>query len=486
LIVLCVLKTAYSHKIVRHMPRSCFIKLTSHKLCTETEPYRCYLIKHPLEKKGYIDYAESERALENYCQAMDVLNQYYLMFGEDEDYLKTVARVNADAGFYTRSLILNESLMKQHPKNEYLIATQASALYQSRRPEAALALLDYLKEINPTSAQLPVLDAMIRTPLQDNYSLGERFTDFSFLNLPMHIPSAFQYVHQSDTVSIARVPFIMQNYFNPSTSLLFKAQYEYYHAALNSGLETVDGRTHIQDTEYYIGLNKVLNQAMQIQGVLGDLAISNHHNFIVYNLVANLFPTERLNLSLQMVHDLFRPLDIYNGSPLLVSLGILETTGRTHISYKFDLQSSLDFDVRYGSLSDGNAYTRLVFDPSSTVYYGAKVKAALVLDLEWLHALNSRAVGGYYSPSLYQLYELGVSVDFNATDKLFFQFYLAAGTVKDNVTPHFGGATALMVQSRYALRKSLDLVAGMDYIFEQVSPSYNEVDASLGLNWRFG
>jgi tetratricopeptide (TPR) repeat protein len=502
LLLLGFFEPAYSYK---QMPlKSCFIGTTSHKPCREipnlkqaqvliakkqyvqaAHIYRCYTNSHPWEKKVYIDYIETERALENYCQAMDILKVYYQLFGEDEDYLKTMARVNSDAGYYQSALFLNQPLIDRHPKDEYLIATEASALYQSGRLNEGLAELNYLKKVNPVSTEHASLDAMIKKPLQDNYSLGARFTDLSFMGSPMHIPSAFQYVHQNDTVSIVRVPYIMQNYFNPNTSLLFKAQYEYYHADLDSGLETLDGQTHIQNMEYYLGINTFLNPSMQIQAILGDLAISNHHNFIVYTITENLFPTERLALSFQILHDLFRPLDIYNGSPLLVSQGILETTGRTHISYKLDLQSLFEFDVRYGSLSDGNAYTRFVFEPSSIIYYSNKTNIALALDLEWLHAVNTQVNVGYYAPSLYQLYEMGVSIDFNATDNLFIQFYGAAGTVKDNFTQHFGFATLLITQSRYSLRKSLDLVTGVNYVFEQVNPSYNEVDVSLGLNWKF-
>jgi hypothetical protein len=410
---------------------------------------------------------------------------YANLFEKDKKSLMIKARAYSDAGYFDSSLIINTPLRAHYPKDDYIIATQANALYKSGRPKEALAQVHYLKKNLPNSEELPTLYTNIEEPLQDNLSLGYRYTDLYAMDFPMFIPSGPQFVYQNDTVTITRIPVIAQKYFfDNNTNLLFKAQYEYYRANLGSGLETAFGQTHIHDWEYYLGLNRIIRPGMQLQAFIGELDISDNHQFMVYSATANLVLNEVFLLSLEVFHDLFRPLDIYNGSPLLISLGILETTGRTHLNYKADLKTTLDLDVRYGSLSDGNAYTRTMFGPSRIVYNNDTMTLSFNLDLEWLTFINDRSTHGYYSPLLYQLYQIGAALDFNPTDDWVTQFYGAWGAVKDNFTPNFGLSGYMVAQAKYKLRKNLKLGGGVSYTYEQLKPSYQEVDVAVGVNWN--
>ncbi|MGL5741551.1 MAG: hypothetical protein ACRCXC_02850 [Legionella sp.] len=90
------------------------------------------------------------------------------MFGKDEAYLKIKARIDAEAGYSIRALLINSPLRVKHPKDDYLIATPAIALYQSARPGSALSELNELQKIAQNSDELATLDTAIRQPLQDN------------------------------------------------------------------------------------------------------------------------------------------------------------------------------------------------------------------------------------------------------------------------------------------------------------------------------
>ncbi|WP_419421524.1 hypothetical protein ACNVED_16565 (plasmid) [Legionella sp. D16C41] len=107
------------------------------------------------------------------------------------------------------------------------------------------------------------------------------------------------------------------------------------------------------------------------------------------------------------------------------------------------------------------------------------------MDFEWLTFDKEILDHGYYSPKLYQAYRVGFLVNSQVYDNLLLEFYLAPGIVRDNFTRHFGLDINSVLQVRYSIRKNVELVTELDYVYEELTPTYYEVDASIGITWRF-
>ncbi len=446
--------------------------------------YECYLHKHPKDKQVYIDYVDAERAFENYNKAITILNNYQYLFGADYDYKRSKARVFADAGFYDSALQLNNPLIKASPNDSYLMATQASALFQSGQTREALGELHNLINKDPKSDDIAYLKILMIEPLQSTISVGTRFQDLTQATDPMYIPPSAQFIHQNDTVTIYRVPIEMQYYFNPTTSLILTALGEFLSADRGNSLATDTGGSSISDQEYFIGIDSLVRSNIELQGLLGDITISNGKNRMAGYFAGKVAPNERWKISFGALHDLYRPIDLTNGSPRSVSLAIMETGGRVHVNYKSSLQSTVDVDFRMSHLSDNNLYARLAFEPGLVIFNTDRTNLMLGLDTEWLSFNKQLFEDGYYSPRLFQLYEVVGLYNINVTPTFYVELYAGGGFTKDNLSP-LGPAADLGIETKYTLYKNVDLSSEVDYLARSLTPFYSEVRGSISLTWRF-
>lgn len=467
--------------------------------------YQCYLLKHPKEKQVYIDHVDSLRAFENYNEAISVLNNYQKLFGTDYDFQRSKARVFADAGFYDSALKLNDPLIKRSPNDSYLMATQASALYQSGKKTEGLTELNELIRKHPESDDIDYLKILIAQPLQSSLSVGSRFQDLTQATDPMYVPPSGQYIHQNDSVSIYRVPILMQHYFNPTTSLLFSALGETLTARPGSDLTTAGkepntdedidedipeqpgfnvGKSRISDQEYLIGLDSFVTPRVELQGLVGGVAISNGLKRPAVYLASKVSPNEDWKISVGALHDLYRPIDLTNGSPRSVSLAIMETGGRFHTNYKPSLESTIDLDLRVSHLSDSNSYARLDFEPGLIVFNTNRTNLMLGLNAEWLTFNKDLSEDGYYAPSLFQLYEIIGLYNINVTPTFYIELYAGGGVSKDN-SSHLGPAGDVGIETKYTIYKNIDLSGEVDYLGRTIKPFYSEFRGSVSLTLRF-
>ncbi len=446
--------------------------------------YKCYLYKNPNAKLVYIDYADVERDFENYNEAISILNTYKNLFGVDYDYKKYKARVFADAGFYDSALQLNNPLIINAPSDSYFMATQASALFQSGKRSEGQEELHTLIKKDPKSDDIEYLKILIDQPLQSSISAGTRFQDLTQATDPMYIPPSAQFIHQNDSVTIYRIPVELQYYFSPSTSLLVSAVGEFLSAASGGSLTTDTDRSSISDQEYLIGIDSFVTPKLELQGLIGDIAISNGKNRPALYLAGKLAPNEKWKVSFGALYDLYRPIDLTNGSPLAVSLAIMETGGRVHANYRSSLQSTIDLDFRISHLSDSNSYARLDFEPGFIVFNTNRTNLMLGLNAEWLSFNKELFEDGYYSPYLFQLYEIIGLYNINVTPTFYVELYAGGGVTKDNLSS-LGPAADLGVETKYTIYKNIDLASEVDYVARGISPFYSEVRAALSLTWRF-
>lgn len=435
-------------------------------------------------KNTLLEQADKARKLENYCETLGILTIYNHLYGEDTNYWRLLARTYSDAGYSKTALSINNRLIKTQPNDEYLLSTQASSLYQENQPTEALKVLNQLKQQHPKSEETDSLNNTIVAPLKDKGSIGLQYVSLNNIDVANYIPTGPEYIHQNDSVTIYRAPLLFEKQINTTNTLIVKYQYENYYASIGSGLETINGHTNIYDNELYLGIKTIFNSYIQVQALVADLVINTYNSFLTYDIDLDFSPNDQLSFSIDIYRDLFRPINIYNGSPRMVSLRIIETSERAHLAYTPDIQTSVNADIRYGTFSDSNSYYYLILTPYRTFYNSEKTKISFGLDLEWEQFAKELEKNGYYSPSLYQSYQVSSLIRYSPTNNLELELYGAIGTVKDNYTPRYGFNSLLLLGGKYKLTKKLDIVSQISYLTQQLNPFYTEIDVSFGLNWQ--
>ncbi len=423
----------------------------------------------------------------DYDNALCLLNRYSQRFGTSADYWKLRARLFVDAGFYSWGLELNSTIYDRFPKESDVIAVQTDALFQANFRCAAWQEYNRLLWLDPTSDDLDDLRDEIVIPKTALISFGNEYSSYFDPEDLMMPSNQFEYINQSDTTEIIRIPITATLYINPVTILISQFQHEILKVNYNTGLETIDGKTQISDTEFLVGLRQLFDCRLESQLILGDLRIADGYDTPIFSFVNNFLVNQRTFIVLEFLRELYRPVDLTNGSPRSVSLHILEESARSHISLRPGLQSAVEIDMRLSELSDHNCYWRISIDPDVNVYNGNKVNIDLGLDTEVYSFRNTKlgVLNGYYSPSLYQLYELVALVNFVPHKDLTVQVYGAGGIIRDENSFGFQFADEFGLQVKQTVG-NFDFNAGVIYTYWGLLPHYHEVDVSVGLCWRLG
>lgn len=451
----------------------------------EATRYYWALKQDPNNKSVLLKYADVEEALGNYDYALGLLDCYSEKFGVSSDYWKLRARLFVDAGFYSGGLGINTALRDSFPNETAVLAVQTDALFQANLRCAALQEYHRITCLDPKSDDLDDLRDEIIIPRTAYLSFGNEYNSYFDPEDLMTPSNQFQYINQSDTIEIIRIPITGTVYINPVTVIISQLQHEILKSNFNTNLETIDGKTQISDTEFLIGLRRLFDCKLESQLILGDLKISDGYDTLVFTSTNNFLINQQTFIVLEFLRELYRPIDLTNGSPRSVSLHILEKSARSHISLRPGLQSAIEIDMRASRLSDNNCYWRLSIDPDVNVYNGNIINIDLGLDTEMYSFANPRKgnLNGYYAPRLYQLYELVGLINIVPHKNLSLQVYGAGGVIRDENSHGFQLTDEFGVQVKQAVN-NFEFSAGVSYLYWGLLPHYHEVDVSIGLTWR--
>ena len=379
--------------------------------------YQQLLNEYPKNADGWLYYAETLSWVQNYIQAMQALNRYVALKGQNLLYIKTKARILGLAGRYRSSLIMNTPILQQSPHDVYALKTQSIDLIRAFQLENALFFLKQADHWAPKNDnQLRDLKNIIRTPIRSNGNLEGDYT------------------WATDTTAIFDAPISGQYFVTPTFAIIGQGLYERLTANVNSGLETIQGKGSIFDESARFGFSTQMFST-NFSALLGDLQIQNGGNYAIYEAKLQTNLTDQAQISIDSFYDLFRPYLIPQ-TPKSVSLQVREQRTSVVLDWQPFLQKNLNVLTSYSTLSDFNAYWHINVWPKARVFGSEHWLVTLGMDSD-IWTFNRRATDGYYSPLLFQGYEGTIELYHAITSDIGYSLAGGFGIQKDETLPHF-------------------------------------------------
>lgn len=422
--------------------------------------YESFLIFYPNDANVWLDYAEVLSWTENYIGAFSAIEQYKNLAGETEAYKTKQARFLALADRYDSALKINGPLLKNKPKDLYLLSTEVTALVKAYQRKRALNYLKKINELYKNDPQVIGLNAMILTPFRANISPGA------------------DYISASDTTKILSIPLAAQYYLSPTTGLIFRSLYERATAALGSGLETINGQESIFDSSAMLGVTTQIASWFNVSALAGGLDIQNenHHGIYEVNIMPNIAQASRLVFT--NLYNLYRPY-LVPQSPRSISLQIMESRNSLVMDWQPFVQKYLNVVVSHSDLSDTNAYWHYNLWPKARVYGSESWKITLGANADiWQY--KKRLNNGYYDPLNFNGYEATIETYYIQSENVGYSVWGGFGMQKDETFPHYYYEEDLGLQAFFGLYTDWELRLKSGYTLRK-NPTGNYHAWSVGL-----
>jgi tetratricopeptide (TPR) repeat protein len=427
--------------------------------------YRQFLQIYPRVAEGWIQYAEVVSWTQSYLIALEALERYRQLKGETFEYCETKARILALIGRFRTAMMINSPLLQKKPNDPYLLSTEITALGKANQINKAVYYLNKLENLQAEDRMVKGVSNIIRTPLRSNISIEASYTS------------------ATDTTRILDIPLTVQYFLSPDTSLLFWGLYERATAAWTSPLRPIAGGTAIAD-ESAMGGFTTQTHGMNLKALVGDLKIQNESNHIIYEATANTNLNETAQLTVQGLHNLFRPYLIPQ-TPLLISLQIMETRIGGYLQWQPLPQKYLNAVMSYSDLSDHNNYVHVNLWPKARVYGSQHWLVTLGVDGDFWHFAR-RASDGYYSPLDFNGYEGTIEVYYAQSENVGYSISAGFGLQKDETFPHYFYEEDLAVEMFYGIFTDWELrVRGGFTLRDNPSNNYDCWTVAARLSKRF-
>ncbi len=400
------------------------------KLDHSAKLYHQYLKSNPHARNVMIEYALVEAWADNYRKALRVLKQYRKHYGVNKKYLMAKGETLALAGRYKSALKILDPLYQKNPNNYNAVYYRAYALGSAHRTDEAVAGLKRAERLNPRDPDLKYLRYHVMTPIRSKTSGG------------------FSFAHENATTTDIAHWWLRQEYYvSHYTSVIVEALYEQMKAKSNSGFDTIDGHTTINDFSYWGGLSHRFTNWLKVTGLIGALHIQRNKSYFLYRAQADLQVSQTAQVSLLTYRDLYRPnFDMFYSptynflfrsqryqyySPRSVSLAVIEQAYRVMLHWEPYVYRYVDAYVNYSDLTDDNSYWKFVLAPNMRLFGAQHYHVEVGLWGEWYWFRRDRLNGnGYFDPNHYQSYQVTAGLYFYPNDIVTLSLYGAAGVAQ--------------------------------------------------------
>ena len=211
---------------------------------------------------------------------------------------------------------------------------------------------------------------------------------------------------------------------------------------------------------------------------MGGLKIQNKNNHGIYDVSLNTNLGEKAQITLENLHDLYRPY-LVPQSPKLISLQIMETRIGGYLQWQPFVQKYLNVAMSYSDLSDNNNYLHFNVWPKARVYGSEHWLVSLGVDGDfWRY--GRRATDGYYSPLHFDGYEGTVELYYSQSETVGYSVSGGFGMQKDETFPHYFYEEDLAAQMFWGIFTDWELQAKGGYTL-RLNPTGNYHCWSVGL-----
>lgn len=374
--------------------------------------YKKYYMKHPEDKDALLGYVQTEGWRGNFPSGLSLLEKYRRDFGETTDYMKVKARILASAERPTAAMRLILPLLEKSPDDYEVIFSQAVALHYANRPREALNRVKILEKLRPLSHETDNIRRFVTTPIHSNVELGFNFyIDSDHLNIY--------------TSELKGIYFLV-----PETYLEAGVMNDFLTAEKGSGLEQLNGDEEALHTRGWMGIGHRFSPKVAMTAQLGAASAEGKVRVPTYNLSVDLQLSDELKVKLEKDYG------YYVVSPRTVSIGIRRDANRLQVTWRPDLNYTIDTSFSYDTFSDDNSLWEILLGPRRAVLRSGKLNLDIGLSAWWF-GFDEDFHNGYYAPELYQRYMVSGFSYWKINDNNGVSFIVSLGVQKDNAMDHF-------------------------------------------------
>ena len=407
-----------------------------------------------------LDKAKYFAEVGNYYEAVHVLDEYKVQYGENLEFLKVKARVLALAGDSSGALKILKPLRASEPNDYGLLYSETLAVAAGRNPDSLQGNLANLSRLNPNSIDTQNISRVLRTPLKSDVS-----TNFAFQN-------------NSDGNSYQLAGVGASKIYSPTFKMFAGANTMSLHATPESGFATTNGDHGVTYNRAWIGGKKLINDQFEVDALAGGGSTAFHNNG-VYELGVNYWEGNQVNGRLSHRQDLVTV------SPLAASMGILRNSNRAEINLMPDYKNTIASTLNYDTYSGSNSRWEYDLAPRHAFIRTSSFSLDLGLSGQWLGFSNPNVLG-YYSPSSYSRYALTFFSYLKIDDDSGLSVFGSSGPQKGDPMTSFRMSSGVGAEYYYGIYKDLFLKIGasaLDYNVNQ-GASYRSNNLFFSITYR--
>lgn len=396
----------------------------------------------------------------NYSDAIELLDEYKLQIGENQEYLKIQARVLALSGDSSAAIKILEPLLIFSPDDYGLLYSKTLAVASGRDPQSLLSHLATLSELDPENIDTKNINRVLRTPLKPE--VGANF--------------AFQ--NNSDGTSFQLAGISAGNYVSPTLKIFGGADSLFMHATDTSGYSAINGSSEVTYSRAWLGARKLINENFEIDG-LGGAGKTSFHGNGVYEVGVNYWQGNKLNGRLSHRQDLLTV------SPLAASIGVLRNSNRLEGNWTPDYKNTIATSFNYDTYSGNNTRWEYNLAPRRSFIRSKLLNLDLGLSGQWLAFSKPNALG-YYSPSSYSRYAVTFFSYWKIDDDSGLSVVGSAGPQKGDPMTAFRMSGGIGAEYFYGIYKDLFFKASLSALNYGATqgPNYRSNNLIFSLTYR--
>jgi Flp pilus assembly protein TadD len=421
-----------------------------------------YLKRVPDDRNAMVDLARIQAWRGNFAAAAALLRRYRQAGGDAVMFRREMALVQAWAGRPRAALALTEPGLQQHPEDYQFQFARAVALRDQYRYGQALATADNLKKAQPDAPDVAMLERSIKVERRPylQFDAGSRWDSDALFDPGMEL-AWHQPVGGAAWVSGG-------------------GGMDYLSSKSGSGLDPVQGGEALTREFGWLGAKGVL-----APGTVGGLRLgamgADHNATKVYWLAAiDSQPFDSLRIRLTNGRD-FQIV-----SPRAVSLGITRIDTGMQLTWRPDLNWTIETDLREAELSDNNRYFRGYLAPRRALIRSLHWNFDLGVSGNW-YGYETDRYHGYYAPAFYQQYAVNGYLYYKINQEDGVSLVVALGEHTDNRMKQFEFTSGVFGEATFGQFSdwTFRLRAGYTNNGSDYGQNYSSVFAGITLVRRF-
>ena len=421
-----------------------------------------YITRNPNDKEALLGYAYNESWRGDFAYALELLENYRIAGGDENEYEQARARFLTGGGFSNQALTVADEILRTDPYNYHAHFSRVLALKEAGRLQESLEGLDSLESIPGDARSKSELQRIIRTPLRS------------------HLRADASWSTDSDGIDIGTVAVEGRYTVNPEFYIRAGTRAGYLDSDIGSGLDTIRGDDRVSNYSAWIGGSFAATEYLWLHGRIGQHDSNVTDSTGIFRAEAEFRPFDQLYLNAAVDRD------FHMVSPRALSLDITRTNEQLRATWRPNLDYTVEVQAGYAEFSDDNERWNLALAPRRSVLRRENYNLDLGVSGRWF-GFNDDLANGYYDPATYQQYLVTAFYYLKLSDEDGISVIIAPGFHKDESMDSYEFSGNFFAEGTFGLYRDwmLNMRAGLVKNIGVNNTSYNRLEAGISITRRF-